>query len=188
MDYNGFHLILFDFTLDMDELDKKILKALQTEARKKNAELARELGVAPSTMLERVRRLEEGGVVQGYRATLDPKKLGLSVQAFITVTLYQHEAGDIRKFEKGVRRIPYIRACYHLTGRFDYLLHVAARDINQLGDLIKTQIASLPSFGKSETFLAFSEVKPDGGWPIEDDLFRSNETGSGKDVRKNETQ
>jgi len=61
----------------MDLLDLKILKALQSSGRKKNAELARELGTAPSTMMERIRRLEESGVLQGYRASIDPKKLGL---------------------------------------------------------------------------------------------------------------
>jgi len=167
----------------MDELDQKILKALQASGRKKNADLARELGVAPSTMLERVRRLEDSGIVKGYRATIDPKMLGLNIQAFISVSLYRHDAENIRKFEEGVRRIHYVRACYHLTGRFDYLLHVAARDLTQLGALIKNEIASLPSFGKSETFLAFSEIKPDRGWPIEDDLFfSSDEKGPGKQV------
>ena len=67
----------------MDRFDLKILKVLQKSGRKKNADLARELGVAPSTMLERIRRLEESGVVRGYRANLDPKMLGLDIQAFI---------------------------------------------------------------------------------------------------------
>jgi len=159
----------------MDELDQKILKALQASGRKKNADLARELGVAPSTMLDRVRRLEDSGIVKGYRATIDPKMLNLNIQAFISVSLYRHDAEHIRKFEEGLRRIPYVRACYHLTGRFDYLLYIAALDLNQLGVLVKKEIASLPGFGKSETFLVFSEVKSDEGWPIEDDLFSSSE-------------
>lgn len=159
----------------MDLLDQKILEALQASGRKKNADLARELEVAPSTMLERVRRLESSGIVKGYRAIIDPEKLGLTVQAFVSVSLYRHNAEHIRKFEEGIRRMPYVRACYHLTGRFDYLLYIAARDLNQLGVLVKKEIASLPGFGKSETFLAFSEVKSDEGWPIEDDLFSSSE-------------
>ena len=155
----------------MDRLDQNILRALQASGRKKNADLARELEVAPSTMLERVRRLEGNNVVKGYRAIIDPEKLGLSIQASVTVNLYRHDADHIRKFEEVLRRIPYVRACYHLSGRFDYLLHIAARDLNQLGELVKKEIASLPGFGKSETFLIFSEVKSDEGWPIEDDLF-----------------
>ncbi len=155
----------------MDLLDLKILKALQTSGRKKNAELARELGVAPSTMMERIRRLEESGVLQGYRASIDPKKLGLNVQAFISVTLSRHETEVIRQFEESIRKTPHIRACYHLSGRFDYLLHVFVADLDQLGKLVKARIAALPGFGKSETFLVFSEIKSDNGLPVPQDLF-----------------
>jgi Lrp/AsnC family leucine-responsive transcriptional regulator len=155
----------------MDLLDFKILKALQTSGRKKNAELARELGVAPSTMMERIRRLEESGVLQGYRASIDPKKLGLDIQAFISVTLSRHETEVIRKFEESIRKTPHIRTCYHLTGRFDYLLHVFVGDLDQLGKLVKNRITALPGFGKSETFLVFSEIKSDNGLPVSEDLF-----------------
>jgi Lrp/AsnC family leucine-responsive transcriptional regulator len=155
----------------MDLLDLKILKALQTSGRKKNAELARELGVAPSTMMERIRRLEESGVLQGYRASIDPKKMGLNIQAFISVTLSRHETEVIRQFEESIRKTPHIRACYHLTGRFDYLLHVFVADLDQLGKLVKDRIAALPGFGKSETFLVFSEIKSDNGLPVPEDLL-----------------
>jgi Lrp/AsnC family leucine-responsive transcriptional regulator len=155
----------------MDLLDLKILKALQTSGRKKNAELARELGVAPSTMMERIRRLEESGVLQGYRASIDPKKMGLNIQAFISVTLSRHETEVIRQFEEGIRKTPHIRACYHLTGRFDYLLHVFVADLDQLGKLVKNRITALPGFGKSETFLVFSEIKSDNGLPVPEDLL-----------------
>ena len=165
----------------MDDLDKKILKALQNNGRKKNAELARELNVSPSTMLDRVRRIEENGIVRGYRAIIDPNRLGLTVQAFISVSLDRHVADYIRKFEEAIHIIPYIKACYHLTGRFDYLLHVAVRDLNQLGDLVKHSIASIPSIGKTETFLVFSEIKPDAGWPIEENVSsKPKVTGPGE--------
>ena len=155
----------------MDLLDLKILKALQTRGRMKNAELARELRVAPSTMMERIRRLEESGVLQGYRASIDPKKMGLNVQAFISVTLSRHETEVIRQFEDSIRKTPHIRACYHLSGRFDYLLHVFVADLDQLGKLVKERIAALPGFGKSETFLVFSEIKSDNGLPVSEDLL-----------------
>jgi Lrp/AsnC family leucine-responsive transcriptional regulator len=155
----------------MDLLDLKILKALQASGRKKNSELARELEVAPSTIMERIRRLEESGVLQGYRASIDPQKLGLHIQAFISVTLSRHETEIIRQFEEGIRKMPHIRACYHLAGRFDYLLHVFVADLDQLGRLVKTRITALPGFGKSETFLIFSEIKTDNGLPIPETQF-----------------
>ena len=152
----------------MDEIDLKILQSLQTSGRIKNAELAREVGMAPSSMLERIRRLEEQGLVRGYHATIEPQKIGLNVQAFISVTLDRHEVSAIQKFEQDVQTIPHVRACYHLTGRFDYLLHVAVADLNRLGELVKADIAAIPNVGKSETFLVLSEIKPDNGWPIAD--------------------
>lgn len=166
----------------MDEVDKKILKALQGSGRKKNAELARELGVAPSTMLDRIRRLEESGIVRGYRADLDSRKLGLPVQGFLSIILDHHHAEDLRKFEDGIRNIPSVRACYNIAGRFDYLLHIAVRDLEQLGVLIKNQIASLPGVSRSESLLILSEIKPDAGWPIEDELFTENNVNMEKNA------
>jgi len=151
----------------LDDLDRQILRALQSDGRKKNSNLARQFGLAASTMLERVRRLEERGHLKGFRAIVDPESLGLRVQAFISVSLGQHSTETIRPFEQGVQTIPYVRACYHLSGRFDYILHVAARDLNHLGRLVKERIAAIPGVGKTETFLVFSEIKTDQGWPIE---------------------
>jgi Lrp/AsnC family transcriptional regulator, leucine-responsive regulatory protein len=152
----------------IDNLDIQILGILQENARAKNIELARELGIAQSTVLERVRRLEEQGFITGYRAILNPEKLGLSIQAFVSVAMQRHEAETIRRFEEGVRELHGVRACYHLTGRFDYLLYVAVKDLEELGKLVKTGIAALDGYGKSETFVIFSEIKPDEGVPIGD--------------------
>jgi len=124
----------------MDSIDRHTLKALQQDGRKKNSELAKEVGLAPSTMLDRVKKLEDKGILKGYRAVMDPEKLGLKAQGF---------------------------ACYHVTGRFDYLLHVVAPDISDLGNLIKEQLATIPGMGKIETFIVYAEVKPDQGWPID---------------------
>ncbi len=158
----------------MDNLDRKILLALQSNARKKNVELARELEIAPSTVLERIRRLEENGFIQSYRGVINPTKLGFKIQAIVTVSLDRHEVDVIRKFEQGIQQISHVRSCYHLTGRFDYLLHVTARDQEQLGYLIKNWIASIPGIGKVETSLVLSEVKPDEGLPIGKDLAIKN--------------
>ncbi len=152
----------------MDTLDRKILRALQKDARVKNADLARELGVAPSTMLERVRRLEERGYFSGFKAIINPEKLGFGIQALISVSLGQHSTQTIRPFEQAVKSIPNIMTCYHVTGRFDYILHIVAKNLKELGVLVKEQIASLPGVGKTETFLVFSEIKNDTGYPLDE--------------------
>ena len=150
----------------MDHIDRRILESFQADARCRNADLARELGVAPSSMLERVRRLEERGYFKGFRALLNPKKLGYGVQALVSVSLAAYRTKTIHPFEEGVRRIPYVRVCYHVSGRFDYILLVVARDVDHLGALVKQQIASLPGVDRTETFIVFSEIKSDEGYPI----------------------
>jgi DNA-binding Lrp family transcriptional regulator len=154
----------------MDSLDLKILAALQADARCRNTDLAHELGVAPSTALERVRRLESQGLFRGFSAVLAPEKLGFNVQAMVTVALDRHNTEAIRPFEQNVSAVSCIRACYHVTGRFDYLLHVVAVDLDHLGKLVKEDIAALPGVGRTETHIVFSEIKPDKGLPVEEAL------------------
>ncbi|MCD4719211.1 MAG: Lrp/AsnC family transcriptional regulator [Desulfobacula sp.] len=151
----------------MDKIDRHALKALQQDGRKKNSELAKEAGLAPSTMLDRVKKLEDKGILKGYRAVVDPAKLGLKAQGFACISLDRHRVKDIELLEKEINKIPSVRACYHITGRFDYLLHVVAPDISDLGNLIKEKLATIPGMGKIETFIVYAEVKPDQGWPID---------------------
>ena len=153
----------------MDSIDLKALIALQQNGRTTNVDLARQLGIAPSTMLDRLRRLEEHGLVRGYRAVIDPKALGLTLQGFVAVVLTRHDKEFIRNFEDGIQHIPNVRACYHITGRFDYLLHVAARDLAHWGELVKERIAAINGIAKLESFLVLSEIKEDKGWPIEEE-------------------
>jgi len=151
----------------LDNIDRHTLKALQKDGRKKNYELAKETGLAPSTMLDRVKKLEDKGIIKGYRAVMDPEKLGLKAQGFACISLDRHQVKDIEILENAIKNIPNVRACYHITGRFDYLLHVAAPELGGLGNLIKEKLATIPGMGKIETFIVYAEVKPDQGWPID---------------------
>lgn len=151
----------------MDATDKRIIATLQRQGRMTNVELARMNDLAPSSMLERVRRLEERGVIKGYRAVLDPKQLGYLVEALVMVTLDRHQASPIDDFESGVLEVPEVKACYHLTGRYDYMLHVAVRDIDHLGDLVKHTLAAIGGVEKQETFLILTTIKEDSGYALE---------------------
>jgi Lrp/AsnC family transcriptional regulator, leucine-responsive regulatory protein len=151
----------------MDNIDKQTLKILQQDGRKKNSELAKAAGLAPSTMLDRVKKLEEKGFLKGYRAVVDPGKLGLKAQGFACISLDRHRVKDIEVLENEIKKISCVRACYHITGRFDYLLHVVAPELSDLGILIKEKLATIPGMGKIETFIVYSEIKPDQGWPID---------------------
>ena len=133
----------------MDALDREVLIALQQDGRQTNVHLAERLGLSASAMHERVRRLERDGLV--------PAELNA------------HSRDFIEGFEKGVLSLREARACSHVTGRFDYLLHVAVRDLAHLGRLIKTDIAAIPGVAKLETLLVLTDVKVDAGWPAFND-------------------
>jgi len=151
----------------MDKIDKQIIKSLQQSGRKKNSELASEMNLAPSTMLDRVKKLETKGIIKEYRAVVDPEKIGLKVKGFVSLSLDRHRVQSIELFEIEIKQIANVRACYHTAGRFDYLLYVVAQNIDDFGTLIKDRIATIPGIGKIETFIVYSEVKPDLGWPID---------------------
>jgi Lrp/AsnC family leucine-responsive transcriptional regulator len=153
----------------MDTLDRRILIELQKDGSLTNAHLAELVGLSQSAMSERVRRLEADGHITGYRALVDPASLGLGLQAFLAAELVHHETACIEGFERGVVALPDVVACYHVAGRFDYLLRVAVRDLEHLGRLIKDDIAAIPGVDKVETMLVYSEVKPDSGWPVPED-------------------
>ena len=150
----------------MDPIDRTTLGALQGNGRLSNADLARLNDMAPSSMLERVRRLEERGLITGYRAVLDPKAIGYQVEAMVMITLDRHQASPIDAFENSVQKIPEVKSCYHLTGRYDYILHVAVRDIDHLGALIRHTLATIGGVEKQETFLILSTVKEDEGYAL----------------------
>jgi DNA-binding Lrp family transcriptional regulator len=148
----------------MDQTDLSILSILQDRARIKKSEMARELDIPATTLQERLRRLESNGVIKNYQAVIDPEKVGLGVQAFVAVSLNRHESINIRNFERAIKTITSIKACYHVSGRFDYLLYLVAGDLQQLGKIVKVQITALPDFGRCETYLVFSEIESSKAW------------------------
>jgi len=151
----------------MDKTDLKILATLQEQGRTTNVELARMNDLAPSSMLERVRRLEDKGVISGYRAVLDPSQLGFQIEAQVMINLARHVVSGIEDFEAGVAAIPEVQACFHVAGRYDYILHVAVRDLDHLSELVKHRLGGLGGVEKQETFLILSTVKKDQGYSLD---------------------
>jgi Lrp/AsnC family leucine-responsive transcriptional regulator len=142
----------------LDSLDRDILLALRADGRQTNTHLAATLGLSSSAMLDRVRRLERDHAIRGYHADVDPEAIGLGLQAFIAVELKEHSGTCIEGFERGIVSVVGVEACYHVTGRFDYLLQVAVRDLAQLGKLLKVGVAAVPGVAKLETLLMLSQV------------------------------
>ena len=141
---------------ELDRIDFGILAVLQKNARITNKELAERVGVAPSTCLERVRRLVENGVIKGFHADVDPGVFGIGLQAIIAVRLKQHMRELVDSFQTHLRDLPEVRGVYHITGEDDYLVHVAARDSNHLRDLALDSFTTRPEVDHIRTRLIFA--------------------------------
>jgi len=150
----------------LDSLDRDILIALQRDGRTSNLALARSLGLSPSAMIGRVRRLQRSGAIRGYRAIIDPKALGITVHAVVAAQLHEHSERAISEFEEAIQTVAGVRACYHVTGRFDMVLLLAVRDLDHLSQLIRVDIARIPRVMKLETMLVMAESVVDQGWPV----------------------
>jgi DNA-binding Lrp family transcriptional regulator len=125
----------------MDELDSAIIEQLQTDARQSNRELARKLGIAPSTCLERVRSLTRRGVIRGYHADIDLTALNRGVQAFISVQVRPLSRAVIDTFKGSVGGMPEVLAVFVLAGGDDFLLHVAVQDLGHLHSFLVDRLS-----------------------------------------------
>ena len=113
----------------LDRADLRLLALLQRDGRATNADIAAQVNLSPSACLRRIQRLEATGVIAGYGARLDPKAVGLGLQAFVRVQLEKHGQHGLDRFIEGVDSWDEVVACHALTGDMDYLLHVIVRDL-----------------------------------------------------------
>ncbi|PIQ63155.1 MAG: ArsR family transcriptional regulator [Bacteroidetes bacterium CG12_big_fil_rev_8_21_14_0_65_60_17] len=140
----------------IDRTDERILGLLQKNARTTNRDVAELTGVAPSTSLERTRRLEEIGVIRGYHADVDPSHMGVNILALIAVRLTKHKPGGVRDFLTHADCLQEVREVYHVAGADDFLLHVAVRDSEHLRRFVLESVTARPEVDHVETNLIFS--------------------------------
>ncbi|NTX04617.1 MULTISPECIES: Lrp/AsnC family transcriptional regulator [Myxococcus] len=140
----------------LDRIDRTILEALQNNARLSNKALAAQVGLAPSSCLARVKRLETEGIIQGYRAELNVRSMGLGLQALIAVQLRQHVGEAFGNIGDHLRSLPETVAVYCLGGTTDFLVHVVCRDTEHLRVLTNQSFTNRPEVSRIETSLVFS--------------------------------
>jgi Lrp/AsnC family leucine-responsive transcriptional regulator len=130
--------------MEIDRYDRQILAALQEDGRISNQDLAERIGLSPSPCLRRVRALEEGGFLIGYRALVDPKALGFTLMALIHISMDQHTPERFEAFEKAVNEIPEVLECLLITGQdADYQLKVVVRDMDAYQELLLNRITRI---------------------------------------------
>jgi DNA-binding Lrp family transcriptional regulator len=150
--------------VELDEIDVKLLTALQADADRTNVELARLVGLSPAATLHRVRWLKESGVIRIVRAQLDPAAAGFPLQVYVTATLSRHDPRAERVFNDYLRAVPQIIAADSVAGEMDYVITAVARDVAELQEVL----AGLSTRGGQRlvTYLRLAEVKPPARLPL----------------------
>lgn len=151
----------------LDSIDKRILTALQIDCRQPIAELADKAGLSTSACHRRVKLLEERGVIDGYTANLNGRKLGYAMEFFVEITLDRQSDDALEKFESAVRRVPEILECHLMTGQFDYLLRIGVVDNSDYERVHRDRLSRLPGTVRIQSSLALRAVKPWTGYSID---------------------
>lgn len=142
----------------LDRIDYKIVRLLRNNARLSNKELAKEVGLAPSTCLVRTRMLQQNGVLTGFKAEVNPAALGVGLQAMIQVRLKRHFKPDVEAFRQHALELPEVVRLYHVAGPIDFLVHVWTKDSEHLRDLAMTAFTARKEVSHIETELIFEHV------------------------------
>ena len=152
--------------MSLTEAERKILRVVQTEGRITNVELSRRVGMSETPCLRKLKQLEDAGVVTGYRATVDQKVAGLPVSAFVLVNTDQRTETDRRLFNDAVAGEPQIIACAALSGAYDFILEVVAKDIDDLADLTMRRLLSLPTVSDLSSSIVYHWTKRNEPLPL----------------------
>ncbi|SDI10942.1 Lrp/AsnC family transcriptional regulator, leucine-responsive regulatory protein [Lutimaribacter saemankumensis] len=149
-------------TDQLDRIDHRILRILSADGRISIADLARQVGLSKSPAQVRVRKLQEHGYVLGYRAMLNPAKLGLDHVAFAEVKLTDTTEKALSAFNAAVMKVPEIEECHMIAGSFDYLIKVRTADIQSYRQVLGEVISALPHVGATSTHVSMQAVKESG--------------------------
>jgi Lrp/AsnC family leucine-responsive transcriptional regulator len=150
----------------LDATDRRILDALQSNAKLSNVELAAQVHLSPSPCLARVRALERSGVIQRYVTLLDPLRVGKAVSVFIQVRLEQQVEHALKSFEAAVAAWPEVMECYLMTGDSDYLLRVVVSDIPALERFILDRLTTIKGVANIRSSFALKQVKYETALPL----------------------
>ncbi len=145
--------------MPIDQIDRKILRALQADGKITVGELAEKVGLSPSPCARRVRLMESSGVIKGYAAILDQKKVGLPISAFASIKLERQREEDLDRFAEAVARWPEVVDCYLMTGQRDYLMRIVASDLEAYERFLKDKLTRLDNVASIETSFALGQVK-----------------------------
>lgn len=153
-------------TQKIDDIDKKILEILQSRAKITNAKLSEEIGLSPAPTLERVKKLEQMGIIASYHAKLNIEKIGLGVSTFVLATLNGHNRANIEGFIAEINKIPEVVECHHITGAGDFILKVIAKDIASYQKLMLEKVSDIKQVDNMQSMVVLSTFKDSKVIPV----------------------
>lgn len=152
---------------ELDEADRRLLKALQADAAVAQAELAETAGVSPSQVSRRIARLKESGVLRAVVALVDPIKAGLTCSAIIRVRLRDHSAANVKAFRDVVQRMHEATFCVMLTGEADYLMKIVARDLPHFQEIVQSKLLRCAAIAHMESSIVLEHLKDTTALPLD---------------------
>ncbi len=154
--------------IKLDEIDRKILDILQSNAKITNAQLSKDIGLSPAPTLERVKKLETSGVIKSYHAMLDTERVGLSVSTFVQVSLKGHNKKNIDFFINEINKISEVIECHHITGSGDFILKIIASDIQSYQKLMLEKVSDIEVVDGLQSMVILSTFKDSKVMPVPD--------------------
>ena len=151
---------------NLDETDYSLLAYLQNNGRASNVQLADHLNLSETPSWRRLKRLETDGIIKGYQANLDRRKLGFDILAFVQVMFSVHTDNSPEKFEQTIKEVPEILSCYNITGESDYMLVIVSENLATYEKLLRLTIRRLPGVTSIKSNLSMREVKSTTSLPL----------------------
>ena len=164
------NIIVQTTKLKFDKIDMKILKRLQENSNISNLQLSSEIGLSPAPTMERVKKLEKAGIIKSYHAEVNELALGLGIKAFIQISLMRQIDNVMSKFNEHIREIDEIVGCWQVTGNFDYMLKVFAKDMSAFEMLIGNKLSKIEEIRQMQTMMILSQTKDKKAVPIDYEL------------------
>jgi len=150
-----------------DRIDRNILRILQREGRISYTELADRVGLSTTPCMERVKRLEKDGVIEGYHARVNPEALQYSMLVFVEISLSYQSPDAFERFNQAVSQLPYLLECHLVSGDADYLIKARISDMSQYRELLGDMLLTLPGVKNSKSYIVMEEVKETSELPVE---------------------
>jgi Lrp/AsnC family leucine-responsive transcriptional regulator len=151
----------------LDEFDRRIIAALQEDARMPVAQVAERAGLSATPVSRRIKRLEDEGVIRGYAPMLDARKLGLELEAYVLINLAAHIDENVARFEQAIAENPNVIACHAVTGDMDYLVRVMARNVEHLSQITLRTLLRIPGVRDVKSIIVLETVKEQRAVPLD---------------------